>query len=365
MTTTAIEIDEELQNRCLVLTVNEDRDQTRRIHELQRQARTLSGVLRTEEKKRVLRVHRNAQRLLRPLLVVNPFAEHLTFSDRSLRTRRDHMKYLNLINAIALLHQRQRPIRTVTHHGKRLSYIEVTLEDIDNANELAGEVMGVSLDELPPQTRKLLMLVHELVNKLCEEQQIEIRDLRLSRRQIREYSGWHDTRLRIHLARLVEMEYLTVHPSGRGRTLVYELLYDGQGTTGERFMMQLIDTEKLASSEQAERAEDRKTHDYDDASAGGDNLSAGQSDLSAPQKHPDGPLKTPHMQGEKSDVIPSNEESNSTNPEKVTENHVAGHTKNESSPVRRSHADEDGYTQISDQLPAASDQLDKRRKAAS
>ena len=33
LTTTAIEMDEELLNRCLVLTVNEDREQTQAIHQ--------------------------------------------------------------------------------------------------------------------------------------------------------------------------------------------------------------------------------------------------------------------------------------------------------------------------------------------
>ena len=45
LTTTAIEIDEELLNRCLVLTVDEDREQTRAIHRMQREAQTLEGML--------------------------------------------------------------------------------------------------------------------------------------------------------------------------------------------------------------------------------------------------------------------------------------------------------------------------------
>ena len=45
LTTTAIEIDEELLNRCLVLTVDEDREQTRAIHRIQREAQTLEGLL--------------------------------------------------------------------------------------------------------------------------------------------------------------------------------------------------------------------------------------------------------------------------------------------------------------------------------
>ena len=71
--------------------------------------------------------HRAAQRLLRPLAVVNPFAEQLTFLDDRTRTRRDHMKYLALIRCIALLHQYQRPVRTVEREGRQLEYIEATL----------------------------------------------------------------------------------------------------------------------------------------------------------------------------------------------------------------------------------------------
>ena len=49
LTTTAPEVDEELQNRCIVLTVDEDREQTRAIHELQRAAQTIEGLLATRE----------------------------------------------------------------------------------------------------------------------------------------------------------------------------------------------------------------------------------------------------------------------------------------------------------------------------
>ena len=45
LTTTAVEVDEELLNRCLVLTVDEDREQTRAIHRQQRERQTLEGLL--------------------------------------------------------------------------------------------------------------------------------------------------------------------------------------------------------------------------------------------------------------------------------------------------------------------------------
>ncbi len=159
LTTTAIDIDDELLNRCLVLTVNEDRAQTQAIHRMQRERQTIEGLLARVEREEILKVHRNAQRLLKPLSVVNPYARELTFPDNLTRTRRDHTKYLALINSIALLHQHQRPVETAVRRSQTISYIEVTLDDIERANRIAHEVLGRSLDELPPQTRRLLLLI--------------------------------------------------------------------------------------------------------------------------------------------------------------------------------------------------------------
>jgi DNA primase len=148
LTTTAIDVDEELLNRCLVLAVNESREQTAAIHVRQRHKQTLEGLLQRAERDSVQAVHHNAQRLLAPMAVVNPYADRLTFLADKTRTRRDHMKYLTLIQAIALLHQHQREVKTVQHKGQVLTYIEATREDIELANAIAHEVLGRTLDDL-------------------------------------------------------------------------------------------------------------------------------------------------------------------------------------------------------------------------
>jgi DNA primase len=245
LTTTAIDIDEELLNRCLVLTVNEDREQTQAIHRVQREAQTIEGLLRKRDRDELLKLHRNAQRLLRPLTVVNPYARALTFMDGQTRTRRDHTKYLALIHSIALLHQWQRPPKTVEHRGKTIEYIEATLDDIAMANRLTAEVLGRSLDELPPQTRRLLLMVDAMVRAECERQRIERSEYRFSRRDVRGFTGWGDTQLRVHLSRLEELEYLLAHRGGRGQSFVYELVFSAQGDGGRPVMPGLIDVEKL------------------------------------------------------------------------------------------------------------------------
>ena len=247
LTTTAVDVDEELLNRCVVLSVDEDRVQTQAIHERQREAETLEGLLAAAERDRVIRVHRNAQRLLRPLLVANPFARQLRFADERTRSRRDHTKYLALIRTIALLHQHQRPVQTVRHGDVDVSYIEVTAADIAVANRLAHEVLGRSLDELPVGTRRLLLLLDEWVQRECEHEEMQRRDLRFTRRQVREWSGWGDTQLKVHLARLVDLEYLLVHRGGRGQSFVYELRWDGQGRDGQPVLNGLVDPATLCA----------------------------------------------------------------------------------------------------------------------
>jgi DNA primase catalytic core len=228
LTTTAIDMDEELQNRCLTLAVDESAEQTGRIHHLQRERRTLAGLIAKEERKDLLKKLRNAQRLLSPVEILNPFAPGLTFPTGRTRNRRDHEKYLTLIDAIALLHQHQRTRGQHIVNGRTVEFIEVTLDDIALANQLAPEVLSRSLDELPPQTRRLLGHIRELVKKKAANGSAKVGAgfACFSRKELREACGWSLTQVRVHLERLVELECLAIRHGRLGSQFVYELLID-------------------------------------------------------------------------------------------------------------------------------------------
>ena len=281
LTTTAIDLDEELRNRCLVLTIDESREQTRAIHARQRFEETLAGLEAGEDRARILALHRNAQRLIRPLKVVNPYAERLTFLDEQTRTRRDHRKYLALIRTIALLHQHQRPILSLARPGAEpVAYIEATLADIAAANGLAHAVLGSTLDELPPQTRRLLGLVREMVGARAAAEGINAREVRFIRREVREATGWSDTQLKVHLGRLLELEYLLVRRAVDGQhaaRFVYELVYDGEGVDGAPFLMGLIDTAALGAEPlAAEQAANEMSYDGNRSGPGEDRPGSGR-----------------------------------------------------------------------------------------
>lgn len=245
LTTTAIDIDEELMNRCLVLSVDESREQTERIHSMQREARTVAGIVKAEQRNDQRRVMQNAQRLLKPWRIANDFAPMLTFSSERTRTRRDHEKYLTLIDAIALLHQHQRAPIVREVNGRSIEMLPVTLEDIATANRLAPEILGRSLDELPPQTRRLLGHIRELVGAMMERTKATQTRCLFSRRELREKCGWSTTQVRVHLDRLVELECLATRAGRVGAPFTYELIVEQSAEKGG-WHMGLIETATLA-----------------------------------------------------------------------------------------------------------------------
>jgi hypothetical protein len=243
ITTTEVELDYETSNRFITLTIDESKEMTERILQKQREQETLEGLIRKAETERIIKRHHNAQRLLRPLQVINPYAEHLTYTAEALRCRRDHKKYLGLIKAIAFLNQYRREIKTINYNGSMIEYIEVTIEDIEQANKLAGEVLGRTLDELSPPSRLLLKMIREMVEARCKELKIDHKAYRFSRKDIRDWSRWSDFQIKCHIRQLEDLEYLYSITGKKGK--VYELLYPGGGEDGRPFLMGLISIEQL------------------------------------------------------------------------------------------------------------------------
>ena len=109
----------------------------------------------------------------------------------------------------------------------------MTREDIAIANRLAHEVLGRCLDELPPQTRRLLGLIEAMVTARVRRAgdrrgaTCASAAARCARRR-----GWGDTQLRSTSTGWSSSSTVLVHRGGRGQSFVYELLYDGEGKDG-------------------------------------------------------------------------------------------------------------------------------------
>ena len=242
-TTTQPDTDAETKSRYLLLSIDESPEQTRAIVEAQRQRHTLTALVAKKEREAILRRHHAFQRALQPVVVVNPLEPLLGYGDERLTTRRDQPKYLNLILAVAFLHQMQRPVR---HHPVLGDYIEATLDDIAIANDLATELFGASMDDLSAPARRLAELMADYVAAQAAQGRTTWEKTDFTRRCLREAIKWSDARLRIHLGELVRLEYLMPLCGGYGSTFRYRLLVSPDAIrSGARLVPGLKSVEQL------------------------------------------------------------------------------------------------------------------------
>jgi DNA primase len=221
-TTTSTNVNPENLNRCFVLSIDESEEQTRLIHQLQRKNYTLPGFLQRREE---AKMHVFAQRMLKPVLVLNPYAEALTFPSSSLKTRRDNEKFLRLIQAICFLHQYQRKLkRTKVSDHEVIEFIECSPQDYRIAYELLSDgVLDNTLDDLPASARKLLELIQKYLQERAERDSIPAEKVIFERKEIREYTSWSFAQVRNNFRILRDYECLQLIKTKNGLANQYRL----------------------------------------------------------------------------------------------------------------------------------------------
>jgi DNA-binding transcriptional MerR regulator len=222
-TTTNGSVNPENSTRCFELYLDESREQTKKVHETQRIFRTLEGRSQCGNAQNIIRKHQNAQRLLRNLTIVIPYAPVLEFPSEWLRTRRDNERFLCLIEAICFLHQYQREVKQMREDGFTMDYIEATIEDYQIAYELAKEVLTQTLHDLKKHSRELLEEIAMMVEVKASEGDQKPHEVIFSRREVREYTKWSDWKVRECMTQLVDLEYIRAMGGSQGKQCAYQI----------------------------------------------------------------------------------------------------------------------------------------------
>jgi hypothetical protein len=116
------------------------------------QRKLSAGQIDVTEQQRIQRLLQNSQRLLQSITVRNPYAEQLIIPKEVFKPRRSNAHYMAFIEAITFYKQYQREHKVDAATGE--VYIETTLEDIAEANELMKDILLKKSDELGYATRK-------------------------------------------------------------------------------------------------------------------------------------------------------------------------------------------------------------------
>lgn len=162
--TTKESVYEDNANRSFLIYLDESTAQDDKIMEYQRKASAGKNDVEAQIKSKQLL--QNSQYLLKPIRVINPYAELVELPKEVLKPRRTNAHYLQFIELVTYYHQYQREIKYDTATGEE--YIETTIEDIQNANELIKEILIRKSDILTGRSRNQLENFKELLQNKSE-----------------------------------------------------------------------------------------------------------------------------------------------------------------------------------------------------
>ncbi|EKD27117.1 MAG: DnaG primase-like protein, partial [uncultured bacterium] len=187
---------------------------------------SLEGLAVKEQLETIKRIHRNAQRLLKPVKVIIPYVELIDFPTEWIRTRRDHDRFLNLIVSVAFLHQYQREIKEFKVESSKLKveYIEANIKDYAIAYRIAKTVLFNTFQELEKPVFDFYLKLLEMVEAEAKKQGVAPEEFTFTRRNIRQVIKLPDYLVKRFMRVLKDLEYFEVKNHGNGSKDVYQLI---------------------------------------------------------------------------------------------------------------------------------------------
>jgi len=162
--TTRESLYEDNANRSFLIYLDETSGQDENVMDYQR--KLSAGKINTSDEIKAKKLLQDAQRVLQPVTVRNPFAEFLKIPSQVFKQRRTNQHYLAFIEVVTFYKQYQREQKCDEATGE--IFIETTIEDVQEANRLMKEILLRKSDELNGATRNYF---EELKIFLKERQQ--------------------------------------------------------------------------------------------------------------------------------------------------------------------------------------------------
>jgi len=184
--TTQESIYEDNSNRSFLLYIDESSEQDKKIMYYQRLIS--AGKVNIDAELKARDILQNVQMLLQAVKVINPYAEFLELPQSVFKPRRTNTHYLQFIEAITFYKQYQRESKVDTQTGEM--YIETTIGDIEEANEIIKEVLLRKSDTITGAVRNYLERLKEYLKKNTQTTftNAEIRrNLRIKESTLRNY----------------------------------------------------------------------------------------------------------------------------------------------------------------------------------
>lgn len=209
--TTKEKLYEDNANRSFLIYLDESQEQDNRIMDYQRAVS--AGRINEAEEQEATELLRNCQKVLEAIKVVNPYAPLLKLPNKVFKPRRSNAHYLQFIEAVTFYHQKQRQQKADKETGE--IYIETTIEDIEQANQLLKEILLRKSDELSGACRNHL---ENLKVWLKENKKKEFGNREISRSMRKPIAS-----IKRYHYQLRELDYLSVSKDKKTKKHTYRL----------------------------------------------------------------------------------------------------------------------------------------------
>ncbi len=207
--TTRIEIYEDNLSRCFVLAVDESKAQTMRI--IRHQNGEAAGTIDKEEREKIKVFIRNCIRLLKPLEVINPYANKLHLPEEAFKIRRLNANFQAFIKQVTRMNQYQ---RTTDRKGRLIT----EKEDVATAIDIMFDSIILKVDELDGSVR---LFYEQLKNYISQED----RDKDFTQREIRHALRISKSQLQRYINELVQLEYIRSKGGYANKGYRYQITY--------------------------------------------------------------------------------------------------------------------------------------------
>lgn len=210
--TTQEMIYEDNANRSFLIYIDESAEQDEAVMMYQR--KRSAGSINVYEEITIKEFLQNTQRVLQPITVRNPYAEILKIPTEVFKPRRTNAHYLAFIEVVTFYHQYQREQKVDTSTGE--IYIETTLEDIAEANNLMKEILLRKSDELSGACRNYFEELKQLLQ--------ELKQTTFTNREIRKHLRLPGTTVRRYHNELLQNGYIKLAESKKKKGYLYEIV---------------------------------------------------------------------------------------------------------------------------------------------
>jgi len=215
-TTTRERLYEDNANRSLLIYLDGSKDHKEKIMAYQRQVS--AGKIDKQQEEQMRQFMQDVQSVLRPMRVINPFAEMLALPQSVFKPLRTNSHYLHFIETVTFYHQWQREVQVNKQTGAQ--HIETTIEDIEAANALLKEVLLAKSDELTKATRRFLELLKTYTKR-------EKKDSFYSG-EIRKAYRFSPATVKRQLSTLVRYGYVRIAGGSKSKGYEYELVDEAE-----------------------------------------------------------------------------------------------------------------------------------------